>query len=133
MLLLENPEALRSDRGARAPPFHQCVPSRAQPAPKTWIPVGRGLPAAGSAAAALRRASRSGDPQGSVVGPQPEELQQLLVVRLDEVSRLLAAVVLQLGVGTERQEVAETEDLESFQSSRSGLNHFSLLINLNTF
>ncbi len=42
----------------------------------------------------------------SVIDSQPEELQQLLVVRLNEVSRLLPAVVLQLRVGSQREEVA---------------------------
>lgn len=42
----------------------------------------------------------------SIIDSQPEELQQLLVVRLDEVGRLLPAVVLQLGIGTQREKVA---------------------------
>lgn len=42
----------------------------------------------------------------SVVVSQAEELQQLLVLLVDEVSRLLPAVVLQLGVSTQREEVA---------------------------
>lgn len=43
----------------------------------------------------------------SVVDRQPKEPQQLLVLRLNEVSRLLAALILQLGVGAQRQQVAE--------------------------
>lgn len=45
-------------------------------------------------------------PVVSVVGGEAEELQQLPVLGVDEVQRLLAAVVLQLGVGAQREEVA---------------------------
>lgn len=42
----------------------------------------------------------------SVIDSQPEELLQLLVVCVNEVSRFLPAVVLQFGVGTQREKVA---------------------------
>lgn len=43
----------------------------------------------------------------SVIDSQPKNLQQLLVVWVDEVSRRLAAVILQLRVSTQREKVAE--------------------------
>ena len=43
----------------------------------------------------------------SVTDSQPEELQQLLVVWLNEVRWLLPALVLQLRVSTQREKVAE--------------------------
>lgn len=42
----------------------------------------------------------------SVVDGQPEELQQLPVVQVDEVRRFLPAVVFQLGVGAQLEKVA---------------------------
>lgn len=41
----------------------------------------------------------------SVIDGQAEELRQLLVLLVDEISWLLPTVVLQLGVSTQREEV----------------------------
>lgn len=63
----------------------------------------------------------------SIIGCQPEELQQLLVVRVNEVGRLLPAVVLQLRVGPQWEEVAGRKHnvtlLSKSRSIPAGLPH----------